>query len=122
MLNVEKLCVSIKGFPILRGVTLDIPEGGLIGLVGRNGAGKTTTLKGILGLVPVTGGRIALDGRDLVQVPAHKRAPLGIGYMPEDRRLSITSQCTGPGLALLAPAGDRGVRRSMRCPDPIKRR
>jgi branched-chain amino acid transport system ATP-binding protein len=87
MLNVEKLCVSIKGFPILRGVTLEIPEGGLIGLVGRNGAGKTTTLKGILGLVPVTGGRIALDGRDLVPVAAHKRAPLGIGYMPEDRRL-----------------------------------
>jgi branched-chain amino acid transport system ATP-binding protein len=68
-------------------VTLEIPEGGLIGLVGRNGAGKTTTLKGILGLVPVTGGRIALDGRDLVPVAAHKRAPLGIGYMPEDRRL-----------------------------------
>jgi branched-chain amino acid transport system ATP-binding protein len=87
MLTVEKLCVSIKGFPILRGVTMEIPEGGLVGLVGRNGAGKTTTLKGILGLVPVTGGRIALDGRDLVQVPAHKRAPLGIGYMPEDRRL-----------------------------------
>jgi branched-chain amino acid transport system ATP-binding protein len=87
MLTVEKLCVSIKGFPILRGVTMEIPEGGLVGLVGRNGAGKTTTLKGILGLVPVTGGRIALDGRDLVHVPAHKRAPLGIGYMPEDRRL-----------------------------------
>lgn len=87
MLTVEQLCVSIKGFPILRGVTLDIPEGGLIGLVGRNGAGKTTTLKGILGLVPVTGGRVALDGRDLVPVPAHKRAPLGLGYMPEDRRL-----------------------------------
>ncbi|MGH7372797.1 MAG: ABC transporter ATP-binding protein [Candidatus Rokuibacteriota bacterium] len=87
MLNVEKLCVSIKGFPILRGVTMEIPEGGLIGLVGRNGAGKTSTLKGILGLVPVTDGRIALDGRDLVPVAAHKRAPLGIGYMPEDRRL-----------------------------------
>ena len=87
MLEVEKLCVSIKELPILRGVTLEIPAGGLVGLVGRNGAGKTTTIKGILGLVPVTGGRIALDGRDLVPVPAHKRAPLGIGYMPEDRRL-----------------------------------
>jgi branched-chain amino acid transport system ATP-binding protein len=87
MLTVERLNVTIKGFPILRGVTLDIPDGGLIGLVGRNGAGKTTTLKGILGLVPVTGGRVALDGRDLVPVPAHRRAPLGIGYMPEDRRL-----------------------------------
>jgi branched-chain amino acid transport system ATP-binding protein len=87
MLKVEALRVSIKGFPILRGVNLDIPARGLIGLVGRNGAGKTTTMKGILGLVPVTGGRVALDGRDLSKVPAHKRAPLGIGYMPEDRRL-----------------------------------
>ena len=87
MLRVEGLRVSIKGFPILRGVTLEIPARGLIGLVGRNGAGKTSTMKGILGLVPVIGGRIALDGADLVKVPAHKRAPLGIGYMPEDRRL-----------------------------------
>ena len=87
MLKVEALRVSIKGFSILRGVTLEIPARGLIGLVGRNGAGKTTTMKGILGLVPVAGGRIALDGVDLSKVPAHKRAPLGIGYMPEDRRL-----------------------------------
>ena len=87
MLRVEGLSVSIKGFPILRGVTLEIPARGLIGLVGRNGAGKTSTMKGILGLVPVIGGRIALDGADLVKVPAHKRARLGIGYMPEDRRL-----------------------------------
>jgi branched-chain amino acid transport system ATP-binding protein len=87
MLKVEGLRVSIKGFSILRGVTLEIPAGGLVGLMGRNGAGKTSTLKGILGLVPVTGGRIALDGTDLSKVPAHKRAPLGIGYMPEDRRL-----------------------------------
>jgi len=87
MLTVERLQVSIKGFSILRGVTLEIPEGGLVGLVGRNGAGKTTTLKGILGLVPVTGGRVALDGTDLTRVASHKRAPLGIGYMPEDRRL-----------------------------------
>jgi branched-chain amino acid transport system ATP-binding protein len=87
MLNVDGLRVSIRGFPILRGVTLDIPEGGLVGLVGRNGAGKTTTMKGLLGLVPVTGGRVELDGTDLLKVPAHKRAPLGIGYMPEDRRL-----------------------------------
>lgn len=87
MLKVESLQVTIKGFVILRGVSLEIPPGGLVGLVGRNGAGKTTTLKGIMGLTSVTGGTITLDGNDLVQVPGHKRAPLGIGYMPEDRRL-----------------------------------
>jgi len=87
MLNVAGLQVTIRGFVILRGVSLEVPLGGLVGLVGRNGAGKTTTLKGILGLVPVTGGAIALDGTDLREVPGHKRAQLGIGYMPEDRRL-----------------------------------
>lgn len=87
MLTLEGLRVTIKGFVILRGVSLEIPPSGLVGLVGRNGAGKTSTLKGIMGLVPVTGGAITLDGADLLQVPGHKRARLGIGYMPEDRRL-----------------------------------
>jgi len=87
VLKVEGLQVTIKGFVILRGVSLEVPPGGLVGLVGRNGAGKTTTLKGIMGLAPVVGGRITLDGTDLVPVPGHRRAQLGIGYMPEDRRL-----------------------------------
>jgi ABC-type Na+ transport system ATPase subunit NatA len=56
-------------------------------LVGRNGAGKTTTLKSIMGLLPITGGVIQLDGIDLVHVPGYRRALFGIGYMPEDRRL-----------------------------------
>jgi branched-chain amino acid transport system ATP-binding protein len=87
MLKVERLRVNIKGLPILRGVSLEISSGELVGLVGRNGAGKTTTLKGIMGLLPVSEGLIVLDGTDLRAVPGHKRAQLGIGYMPEDRRL-----------------------------------
>jgi len=87
VLTVDGLRVTIKGFVILRGVSLEVPPGGLVGLVGRNGAGKTTTLKSIMGLVPVVGGRLALDGADLTAVPGHKRAKFGIGYMPEDRRL-----------------------------------
>jgi branched-chain amino acid transport system ATP-binding protein len=87
MLSVAGIHVTIKDFIILRGVSLDIPAGELIALVGRNGAGKTTTLKSIMGLMPVTGGTIQLDGADLLSVPGHRRAALGIGYMPEDRRL-----------------------------------
>jgi len=87
VLTLDGLRVTIKGFVILRGVSLEVPPGGLVGLVGRNGAGKTTTLKSIMGLVPVVGGRLALDGADLTAVPGHKRAKFGIGYMPEDRRL-----------------------------------
>jgi len=87
MLRVNDVRVTIKGFIILRGVTLNIPSGGLIGLVGRNGAGKTTTLKSIMGLLPVSAGAISFDGQDLVRVPGYQRSHLGIGYMPEDRRL-----------------------------------
>ena len=87
MLRVDGVRVTIKGFEILRGITLDIPGSGLIGLVGRNGAGKTTTLKSIMGIMPVVSGLIELDGQDLMQVPGHRRARLGIGYMPEERRL-----------------------------------
>jgi len=87
MLRVNDVHVTIKGFIILRGVSLNIPSGGLIGLVGRNGAGKTTTLKSIMGLVPVSAGAIYFDGQDLAKVPGYRRAHLGMGYMPEDRRL-----------------------------------
>jgi branched-chain amino acid transport system ATP-binding protein len=86
-LRVEGLQVTIQGFVILRNVTLDVPTGGLVGLVGRNGAGKTTTLKSVTGILPAAGGRIWFDGADLGSVPGHRRARLGIGYMPEDRRL-----------------------------------
>jgi branched-chain amino acid transport system ATP-binding protein len=87
MLRVDGVRVSIKGFIILRGVSLKIPSSGIVGLVGRNGAGKTTTLKSIIGVMPISSGLIELDGEDLTHVPGHRRARLGIGYMPEERRL-----------------------------------
>ena len=87
MLQVDGLRVTIKGFIILRGISLDVPPGGLIGLVGRNGAGKTTTLKSLMGILPASAGSIRFAGDDLIRVPAYRRAQLGIGYMPEDRRL-----------------------------------
>ena len=94
MLKLGNIRVTINSFVILRGINLDIPAGELVALVGRNGAGKTTTLKSIMGLVPVSDGSIHLDGEDLMEVPPHRRASLGIGYMPEDRRLigSLTVQ------------------------------
>ena len=87
MLLVDGLRVTIKGFIILRGVSLTVPTGELIALVGRNGAGKTTTLKSIMGLMPISGGTVQLDGTDLTGVQGYRRAALGMGYMPEDRRL-----------------------------------
>jgi branched-chain amino acid transport system ATP-binding protein len=87
VLNLEDVRVAIQGADVLRGVSLVVPRGGLVALVGRNGAGKTTTLRSVMGLVAVVGGKISVNGVDLAQTPAFRRAQLGIGYMPEDRRL-----------------------------------
>jgi len=90
MLKVEDATVKISGFTVLRGVSLEVPSGAVVGLIGRNGAGKTTTLRSIMGLVGLTSGRMELDGVDLTHMPPHVRAEHGIGYMPEDRRLIPT--------------------------------
>ena len=87
MLTIEALDVSIKAVRILRGVHLTVSSGQLAGLIGRNGAGKTTLMRSIMGLLPGAAGRIALDGRPLSGLTPHQRARLGIGYMPEDRRI-----------------------------------
>ncbi len=105
MLKLGDIRVTIKDFIILRGISLDIPAGTLVGLVGRNGAGKTTTLKSVMGIVPVVGGSIQFDGKDLIEVPPHERAQLGIGYMPEDRRL-IGSLTVEDNILLPAWAGN----------------
>lgn len=112
MLTVEGLRVEIGRIPVLRGVTLHVPEGAVVGLIGRNGAGKTTTLRALMGLLSISGGRAAFDGADLRGLPPHARARMGIGYMPEDRRLipglTVEENILLPAWATgLARAGDR---------------
>ena len=87
MLEVRDLEVAINAVQILRGVTLSVPERAMIGLIGRNGAGKTTLMKTVMGLLKPEGGAVQFAGRDLLAQPTHARVHLGIGYMPEDRRL-----------------------------------
>ena len=87
MLEVRNLDVAIQSVQILRDVSLELPTGTMAGLIGRNGAGKTTLMKSIMGLVKVRSGAIRFDDADLLAVPTHARTRLGIGYMPEDRRL-----------------------------------
>jgi branched-chain amino acid transport system ATP-binding protein len=72
---------------VLHGVTLEAREGEVVSLLGRNGAGKSTTLKAIVGLVNVTAGSVSLDGRDITALPTHEISTLGIGWVPEDRRI-----------------------------------
>ena len=86
MLRVDRLDVAIQSVGILRGVGFEAGSGRFAGVIGRNGAGKTTLMRAIMGILPWRGA-IELDGRSLAGVPAHARAGLGIGYMPEDRRL-----------------------------------
>ena len=87
MLEVRNLSVAIAAMQILREVSLDVRPGSMTGLIGRNGAGKTTLMKTVMGLLKPARGTVRLEGRDLASVPTHARARLGIGYMPEDRRL-----------------------------------
>jgi branched-chain amino acid transport system ATP-binding protein len=87
MLRIENLSVAIQSVRILRDVSLELPPATMTGLIGRNGAGKTTLMKSIMGLLKASGGRISFDDSDLLKIQTHQRSKLGIGYMPEDRRL-----------------------------------
>src|SRR5260221_10120182 len=72
---------------ILHGISLEVGRGEVVGLLGRNGVGKSTTLKAIAGLVHPSAGRVTFDGQPTTGMPAHRVARLGIGYVPEDRRI-----------------------------------
>ena len=72
---------------ILHGVCLDVAEGEITALLGRNGAGKTTTLRSLMGLTPVRKGRITIFGTDTTRWPPYRIAALGVGYVPEGRRI-----------------------------------
>jgi branched-chain amino acid transport system ATP-binding protein len=87
MLQIENLHVAIQSVQALRGLSLRIEPGRMVGLVGRNGAGKTTLMRAVMGHLKPSQGRAVLDGHDLIALPPHARAALGIGYMPEDRGL-----------------------------------
>ena len=87
MLKVESLDVAIHSVQILRGVSLELPPASMTGLIGRNGAGKTTLMKSVMGLLKAGAGEIRFEARDLRSLHTHERARMGIGYMPEDRRL-----------------------------------
>ena len=87
MLDISGLVVAVAGTPVLNDVALSVPSGSFAGLIGRNGAGKTTMMRSIMGLLPIDSGQVEFLGQDLRSVRPQRRASLGIGYMPEDRRL-----------------------------------
>ena len=93
VLLARDLVKRYKKRTVVSGVSLDVKAGEIVGLLGPNGAGKTTSFYMVVGLVPVDGGRIELDGRDITKLPMHARAKAGIGYLPQEasifRKLSV---------------------------------
>jgi branched-chain amino acid transport system ATP-binding protein len=87
LVQVEDLHTYYGKSHILHGVSLTVAPGEVVGLLGRNGVGKSTTLKSIMGLVNPSQGSIQLNGQPIGGMAAHKLARLGIGYVPEDRRI-----------------------------------
>src|SRR5712692_8777710 len=87
LLSVEDIHTYYGKSHILHGISLEVGPGEVVGLLGRNGVGKSTTLKAICGLVPPSAGRVLFDGRPTTGLAAHRVARLGIGYVPEDRRI-----------------------------------
>jgi len=93
VLRAENLRKRFKSRTVVEGVSLEVTSGEVVGLLGPNGAGKTTCFYMIVGLVPADAGRIHLDERDLTELPIHRRARLGISYLPQEnsvfRKLSV---------------------------------
>ncbi|MEK7364106.1 MAG: ABC transporter ATP-binding protein [candidate division NC10 bacterium] len=87
MLTVEAIHTYYGKSHILHGVSLEVRPGEVVGLLGRNGVGKSTTLKTIMGLIHPTEGRIVFEGQPITRTAPHRLARLGIGYVPEDRRI-----------------------------------
>jgi len=105
-LSATHLSKSYKSRTVVRDLSIEVSSGEVVGLLGPNGAGKTTAFYMIVGLVPCDGGRIELDGRDLTRLPMHRRARLGLGYLPQEasvfRRLTVAQNI----LAILETRGD----------------
>lgn len=87
MLEIKDLYVSYGMMEVLHGISLKVEDKELVSVIGPNGAGKSTLIKTIMGLVKPTSGQILYNGEDITNVPAHKRAAMGIGYVPEGRRV-----------------------------------
>ncbi|HEY4003252.1 MAG TPA: LPS export ABC transporter ATP-binding protein [Candidatus Xenobia bacterium] len=92
-LATEGLVKSFGGRTVVKGVTVDVTKGEVVGLLGSNGAGKTTTFYMVVGLVRPEGGTIRLGDKDVTELPFHQRAELGIGYLPQEpsifRKLTV---------------------------------
>ena len=99
VLRVKNISKSIKNKQIISEVSFNISEGQIVGLLGPNGAGKTTTFYSILGLIKIDSGEVFLENNNITMIPPHKRAEVGMSYLPQEpsifRNLSVKSNILG---------------------------
>jgi lipopolysaccharide export system ATP-binding protein len=92
-LRVEGLAKKYRSRQVVKSLSLEVASGEVVGLLGPNGAGKTTAFYMIVGLVPTDAGRILIDDQDISRLPVHRRARLGVGYLPQEasvfRKLTV---------------------------------
>ena len=86
-LEVNSIHTSYGLSQVLFGISLSVEPGQVISLIGRNGVGKTTTMRSIIGLTPASSGKIIFQGTDITKLPAYKISRLGVGFVPEERRI-----------------------------------
>ena len=106
MLRADKLAKCFRGREVVRGVSLSIAAGEIVGLLGPNGAGKTTCFYMIVGLTPVDGGEVSLNGIPLTAMPIHARARAGLSYLPQDSSIFRTLSVEENILAILQTRKD----------------
>jgi branched-chain amino acid transport system ATP-binding protein len=85
MLKLDKVHISYGAIQAVRDVSIEVPQGEVVTIIGANGAGKSTLLKSIVGLEPVGQGRVIFDGQDITATPAHRRTGMGVALSPEGR-------------------------------------
>ena len=94
MLTIENLHAAYGKVEVLHGISLEVPKGKLVTLIGSNGAGKTTTMRAISGMLKPKGGTVTLAGRDITGQESHKIARAGLAHSPEGRRVFSTMSVT----------------------------
>jgi len=94
---------------VLRDLSFDVPRGEVVALLGRNGADKSTTMKSVMQIVKTSSGTITFQGQDITSLPPHKIAKLGLGYVPEDRRVFTDLTVTENLLVGQQPKREGGV-------------
>lgn len=94
MLSIQNLHAAYGKVQVLHGISLEVPKGKLVTLIGSNGAGKTTTMRAISGMIKPTSGSVSLGGRDITGLESHKIARSGLAHSPEGRRVFPTMSVT----------------------------